>query len=113
MKRLAFILIASVLLALATVGGMAVLGMNVAGMHMDAETAGIDCIDHCLGVVSSASTGVVSATISVFAFVALFALICAAWQPMASQTVPSIVRWREGIGKRYRHRELAVVRIQD
>ena len=113
MKRLASILISSVLLALATVGGMAVLGMNVAGMHMDAETAGIDCIDHCLGVVSSASTGVVSATVSSFAFAVLFVLAFAAWQSSEIAVVPSIVRWRDGIGKRYRQRELAVVRIQD
>jgi hypothetical protein len=112
-RRLVAIIIASIVLAFATVGGLAVLGMGVAGMHMEEGMADVDCLEHCIGVVSSASTGVVPATISTIALVVLFVFVVVAWQSLEIVTVPSIVRWREGIGIRYRHRELAVMRIQD
>jgi len=112
-RRLIAILLASIVLAFATIGGLAVLGMGVAGMHMEEGMADVDCLEHCIGVVSSASTGIVPATVATFAFVALFVLTFIAWKSSELAIIPSIVRWREGIGIRYHHRELAVVRIQD
>ncbi|MEI6510457.1 MAG: hypothetical protein WCO25_00255 [Candidatus Uhrbacteria bacterium] len=113
MIRLVSMLIASLVLAFATIGGLAVLGMEGDGMQMDAGHGSMDCLSHCLGVASSASTGIASAIVSTVGFATLFVLLLIVWQSSEAETIPSIVRWREGIGKRYRQRELAVVRIQD
>ncbi len=113
MKRSILVLIASILLAFATIGGLAVFGMDGSGMQMDTGHGSMDCLSHCLGVASSTTAGVVPVTVSTFAFVVLFVLSFLAWQTKQIVWIPSVARWREGIGKRYRQRELAVVRIQD
>lgn len=106
-------LIASFLVAFATIGGLAVLGMDGGGMLMDDAAGDVNCLSHCLGIAAAASTGIAAATVSTVAFVVLFVLLFIAWQSSEIVIVPSSFRWREGIGKRYRQRELAVVRIQD
>lgn len=112
MKRFVSILIMSfvLVLAFATFGGLAVFGMDRA-MEVGHATGDLNCLSHCLDVVSLESATVAQGTVS--AFVVLLVLLFVAWQSSEIVAIPSIVRWREGIGKRYRQRELAVVRIQD
>lgn len=113
MKKIVSILIGSVLLAFVTIGGLAVLGMEMGDSHMVSREGSVDCLEHCLSVASAASTGITSAIVSTIAFVILLALLSVAWQSSKMVSAASTNRWREGIWKRFHHRELAVVRIQD
>jgi len=113
MKRSIFILIASFVLAFATIGGMAVFGMDTAGMHMDSGVGGVDCLEQCLDAISDATIGTIPATVSTFLLAVLIAQMVSLRSSSAVATIRSLVRWREGIGKARWRRELATVRIQD
>lgn len=113
MKNAVSILIASVLFAFATIGGLAVLGMDMGGGHMEPGSGSVDCLEHCLSVASSASAGITSAADFVLAFAIVSVLIAFAWKLPSVISKTADVRWRDDFGIRFRHRELAVVRIQD
>lgn len=113
MKQAVSILIASFVLALASIGGMAVFGMDIAGMHMDAGVGGVDCLEHCLDAISDATMGTIPATVSTFLLAVLIAQMVSLRSSSTVAAIRSLVRWREGIGKAQWRRKLATVRIQD
>jgi hypothetical protein len=116
-------LIASVLFLATTFAGMAFFGMGTGGVQMegtcmgmscgsmDHGTAPSDCLDHCIGQVSPATTVPVSTAIPLLLLLA-FCLLADLPLPVG-RFIPGASRWREGIGKFLRHQSLSTVILRN
>lgn len=113
MRKIISVILASVLLSFATVGGMAVLGMDPTGMHAEQGMGGPDCLSHCLGAYSSNASGTAPAVVSAGLVTTFFIVLLVACVSVDGGPLRPRSRWRDDIGKFLLARQMAVVRIQD
>ena len=103
-------LIAAIVFLATTFAGMTVLGMQ-GGMEMDSH--GVPCVERCLDTAASMTTTVTPAVFVLLAFIVLFLFVFPDWISGDGPRVPTLDRWREGIGKRLRHQQLATVILRN
>ena len=127
MRRLLLsLLLALIVLVASTFGGMTIFGMHpaMAGMddtlgcagddcltnhHMD--TQGMDCLDHCISVMSPASVTPVPFDLTIVFLTETLIALSLTW--LAIYFLPAVERWREGIGKFLLHQHLATIVLRD
>lgn len=117
MKRaLLSLLLASIVLTISTLSGMAIFGMH---HEMGTETIPLasseaDCLSHCLSTASSSTTAVAPLP-HLFALLAVAFVVHIYSTSIATLSLyrPPYFRLREHIGKLLRHRHLSTVILRD
>ncbi len=129
MKRILLsLLLASIILTVSTLSGMAIFGMQH-GMTTDGDSCGsapcittathpasseADCLNHCLSTASSSTTAVAPSVLALTLLAITFIVHASSpHAPTSSFPHSPFFRLRESIGKLLLHRHLSTVILRD